>query len=276
MVSKFKITVLSENNSGNSNLESEHGISFLIEINDERYLFDTGASEVFCNNANKLNINCSDLTGVILSHGHYDHTGGLDQINDKKVYIHEDIFKSKYKIYENKYKYIGIPQPQKVYERNNNLEFIPVDGVLSLTDDIKLITGFKKDIKEDNYFFVKQEDNYLKDFFVDELVLTINTIEGLVIVTGCSHSGIINIVKKAIEVNNTTRIHGLFGGFHLSKLEQKQVINVANKLNEYKIGNIGMSHCTGNKLIAYLNSKNAFNFNVGDIFPVLAEDLDVS
>jgi len=267
VIEKLKITVLSDNNSSNPEYKSEHGLSLLIEDHGKKYLFDTGASDLFCKNTNKLNIDCKDFTKVIISHGHYDHTGGLTQIKNKDIYIHPDIFKPKLKIEDkDSYKYIGVPQNKEFYETNNQLNFINVSGIFDFTTDIKLITGFKKNNDKKAYFFIEQDNEYITDTFNDELIMTINTPKGLIIITGCSHSGIINIIERALEVHNTTKIYALFGGFHLSKLEESDISTIADKLNNYKIENIGISHCTGDKLTKYLTCNNIIDFRAGATF----------
>lgn len=264
MNTSIKITPIIENRSKHDNLLSEHGLGLLIECGKQRILFDTGASDLIVKNAMNLNINLADIDYAILSHGHYDHTGGLEYIKNKKVYVHPDIFIPKYEKINDQYVYDGIPYSKEHYEKENNLEFIEIRRSLKLTENINLHVGFTK--PQPNVFYLKTDHNYTPDLFTDEVALSINTSKGLVIVTGCAHSGIINIIEKIIADNKATNIYALLGGFHLSDLTQKELEPIAEKINHYHINMIGISHCTGNKLAKYLKGSQIFDFNIGDHF----------
>jgi 7,8-dihydropterin-6-yl-methyl-4-(beta-D-ribofuranosyl)aminobenzene 5'-phosphate synthase len=272
---KLKIAVLSENNSNMFGFRSEHGLAFYIEIDKNKFLFDTGASDFFLENAAKLKIDLKELKGIILSHGHYDHCGGLAKLESRDVYIQDSLFQEKYKLEGNEYKYIGLEFTKDHYENNNGLCFKNVSGVIEIDRAIKLITDFKKDPAKEDRFFVKKGDDYIPDNFDDELIMTINTDNGLVIITGCAHSGLINIIEKALEVNNTTKIYGLFGGFHLSKLPEIELAAIARIIDSYKIENIGISHCTGYNFAKYLKYGKVFDLNVGQSYSLKKECANV-
>lgn len=264
----LKITVLSENQTKNPELKSEHGFSLYVETDNKNFIFDTGASGNFIENAGKLEVDLEKINSVILSHGHYDHTGGLSHFKNKVVYAHPDLFIPKYKKTDNLlFEYIGNEYVRCFYEHNNKLEIRNVTESIELFADINLVCGFKKAASE-NYFYVKPpcENLYIKDSFNDELVLTINTANGLVIITGCAHSGIINIIEKCLQITGQSKIFALLGGFHLSKIEEKEVKEIAGKIDAYHIENIGISHCTGDVLAKYLTFGKVFNFNTGDEF----------
>ena len=262
MINNFKVTVLSENSSSQKRLKSEHGLSFYIETETNKYLFDTGASDIFKRNAEILKINLEDTDAVVVSHNHYDHTGGLEFLYDKKVYVHNQFFQKKYKKIEGQFIDIGISQRESAYTR---LQFEKIEKTIAIDANTQIICDFKKNDYED-YFYLKVNETMQPDVFADELAMSFNTTKGLVIVTGCSHSGIIHIIDKAIDVNKTKNIYALLGGFHLSKVSEEENKIVAEKLRTYQIGNIGISHCTGDKLIKYQTFGNYFNFNVGDKF----------
>lgn len=264
MNSPIKITSIVENRTKHGNLLFEHGLSLLIEDNSNRVFFDTGASDLIVKNAMSLAVNLVDIDYIILSHGHYDHTGGLKYMGNKKVYVHPDIFIPKYKKTNNQYKYIGLSCAREYYEKENNIEFVEVHQSTKLTENVRLHANFKKQVVGD--FYLRITNGYIPDVFTDELVLSINTKNGLVIVTGCAHSGIINIIEKVIEDTGTRTIYALLGGFHLVDLHQEEVKLIAEKINHYHINKIGISHCTGNKLAKYLSESQVFDFNVGDCF----------
>lgn len=265
MIKHLCITALSENKTSDQGLLAEHGLALYIEAAEQRILFDTGASTIFLKNAEKQGIDPAKSDTVILSHGHYDHTGGLKHLKNKTVYCHPDLFLPKYKASTTQeYAYIGNDYIRCFYEHNNALSFKTVSHTQELFSGFWLITGFKKDPAE-KYFYKKiSPQEYIPDDFSDELALAIQTAQGLVIITGCAHSGIINIIEKALSVTQGKKIHMLLGGFHLSKKTNREIQEVAKKLDEYAIDNIGISHCTGETLAQYLNCKNIFNFNTGE------------
>ncbi len=265
MINSLKITVLSENTSFDPALKAEHGFSLHIEADGKEYLFDTGAGNQYIANAELLGVNLDSIETVILSHSHYDHTGGLEFLFDKKIYIHEQFFKQKHKKIKGEYIDIGTRRPEDFYVQKNQLKFIKIKALTSITENIKLVCNFQK-MPYDDYFYLQQNDQMLPDFFQDEVALTIATTKGLVVITGCSHSGIINILEKIAELNQSNKVYALLGGLHLSKLDEEANKIVAEQLNQYQITNLGISHCTGDKLAKYLTPGTFFNFNTGDSF----------
>ena len=260
----MQATVLVENNSNCDDLLTEHGVSFLIEADGKKVIFDVGATDLFLKNAKNLSMDLSGVDQVILSHGHYDHIGGLEYIKNKKVYVHPDIFIPKYHMNNDLYEYSGFSQSKGHYKSINGLEFIEIRKTLSLTSNIKLHVDFKKPAPND--FYLKVDEEYVPDLFVDELVLSVNTPSGLVIVTGCAHSGIINIIDKVISDSGSEDIYALLGGFHLYDLDQEETKNIAKEISQYNISKIGISHCTGDNLAQYLPGSEVFDFNVGSQF----------
>ncbi|MBU0744257.1 MAG: MBL fold metallo-hydrolase [Gammaproteobacteria bacterium] len=258
----MKITALVENNSKHKDLLAEHGISFLIEADNKKILFDTGATDTLLKNAKQLGVDLTAIDCIALSHGHYDHVGGLEYMSDKIVYVHPDIFIPKYDKEDGKYEYAGFPHEKNHYEEKNRIEFIEINDSLQLTENIKLHVDFKK--PPVTSFCLKVDDDYMPDLFFDELALSIDTPLGLVVITGCAHSGIINFIDKVIEDNKKTNIYALLGGFHLAGLNDEETKAIADQINLYKINKVGISHCTGNKLAQYLVGSEVFAFNGGD------------
>ncbi|MFC1752465.1 MBL fold metallo-hydrolase [Thermoproteota archaeon] len=259
-----KITVLIENTALRSDLISEHGLSLFIEVDNKKILFDTGASNSFLANAETLGIKIDSCDFIILSHGHYDHTGGLKYIADKPVYYHSALLHKKYKGSENGYKFIGIEKNKSEYERHHHLNFFEIDTIKELIPNVTVLIDFAKDpIKN---FYLKNQQTFIPDTFPDECAIAIDTDKGVIIITGCGHSGILNIIEKALSVTKKQTIYALIGGFHLSGLPDNDVRIIAEKLLQYDITYIGISHCTGSKLAEFLPDEKVFTFNTGDVF----------
>jgi len=195
-----KVTTLSENNigHGSQNLIGEHGLSFYIEAQNRRILFDTGQNLAIANNAEVLGIDLSLIDTVVLSHGHYDHSSGLKSLlkcnTDFTLYAHPDIFGSKVRRTGDKHKYIGIPVDRKVLEQKGikiqlDRDSVPIAPGITTTGEIALANDFET-VESD--FYLKNGDDFTADTLADDRALILDTEKGLVVVLGCSHRGVIN------------------------------------------------------------------------------------
>lgn len=247
----MKIHVLIENTTSDERLEAEHGLSLFIETDKHNILFDTGQSGDFADNAEKMGLDLSKIDIAILSHGHYDHGGGIKRflgINDKAlVYMNKDSFEPHYNGTE---KYIGLDT-----ELENNSRIILCDDEKIIDDELSLYTcnGMEK-IVPSNPFGLNMMENgeLIPEDFRHEHYLLIKDNGRRILISGCSHKGILNI-------ENWFRPDVLAGGFHLSKLdpdkpEEAEVLKrTAEKLlsfnTQYYTG-----HCTGTKQYDYLKT----------------------
>ncbi|MFD3158524.1 MBL fold metallo-hydrolase [Haloimpatiens sp. FM7330] len=262
----MKLTTLIENSLGeNKSLTNEHGLSMFIETPESTILFDTGKTGDFIENAKKLNVDLKKVDYLILSHAHYDHCGGvkkfLNAFNIKpKFYVSEYFFDNmdKYHYYANNkkldfsdntdtYKYIGIDFDKDFIE-NKGLEVNFVDSnIIKISSSIYIFTNFEKtnEIEKLNpNMKVKINNNYVTDTFKDEIVLAIDTEKGLLILTGCSHPGIINIVDT-IRKRTNKKIYGVIGGTHLVEADKSRIEATIKHFKKLGIELIGVSHCTG-------------------------------
>ncbi|MBD3217834.1 MAG: MBL fold metallo-hydrolase [candidate division Zixibacteria bacterium] len=252
---KLRITTLVENSTACALAKAEWGLSIIIEAGETSYLFDTGASDLVIQNAETLNIDLSGIDGIVLSHGHWDHTGGLLSVlkrtcqKDIPVIAHPGVFNRKY--YYNKdtkkYKYIGIPHRTELLE-DAGARFKLSSGPIWLSDDIAvsgevpLTTDFEKVSDE---MFVKTENGFIQDPLEDDYSMYIRTDLGLVIILGCAHRGMINTIKNGQDLMKTDRIHMVIGGTHLGPAPEMQVDKTIETLKEMDTRKLGPSHCTG-------------------------------
>ena len=245
----------------------EHGLSLLIEYDNKKILFDTGKTNSFLSNAKKLNINL-DIDYLVLSHAHYDHTGGvIDFIKEnnytKDIYVGKEFKANKYSLEDGNYIYKGTPFK---IEDLSNIKY--VDNGLTITKNINLYNNFivnNSFEKIGDKFYVLDKE-YKKDLFKDEVVLTIDTDKGLVLIVGCSHAGICNIIDEVIKRTNK-KIRGVIGGFHLSKERDEHALKVINELKKYDLDFICPIHCSGHENLFRREFKNKCHIlESGDIY----------
>lgn len=252
----MRITTLIENMPDTSEkLKFEHGFSVWIEADGKKILFDTGQSGEFLNNAEALKIDLSEVDFVVLSHGHYDHTGGVPALlrmlkTKTPFYVGKEFFSPKYKQLEDgSFKYNGNPFERDMLEKEDSwaeVRFVKA-GMHMLSEKLFLFKNFPNvsGFEEHNpKFFVKVDNTYLQDEFVDEIVLGILTEEGMVLVAGCSHVGIVNIVEQVKKVLRIPVV-AVLGGTHLVEAGEERLKKTVEAFKANGIEKIAVSHCTG-------------------------------
>ena len=235
----MKLTVLVDNNTIiDEYYLGEPGLSFYIEDNDTKILFDTGYSDVFLRNADSLNISLDNLDYLVLSHGHNDHTGGLRYIKDKlqntTLITHPQLFVKRF------HEGLEVGSPIDKHDLNV-LTFINTKDTLKITDRLYYLGQIDRVNSFENRTIGTLKDN-TPDSVIDDSALAYKTDEGLFIITGCSHSGICNIIEKAKKELNEERIIGVIGGFHLME-DNKQLYDTVQYFKRNKITNLYPCHC---------------------------------
>jgi len=272
----LEIVTLSENTVSDRDLLGEWGLSFFIKAGKSSFLFDTGGGATIAANADVLGVDLSTVDAILLSHGHFDHTGGLPCALRKigkasvPVYGHPDIFSAKYsRKGKDRYVYAGMPWMRGEMERlgaDFRLSSEPVrfgDDVI-LSGEEPMVTDFEK--VSDRLLIRTDGGGYEHDEMNDDQSLFIVTDLGLVVLLGCAHRGMINIIRYAVELTGVDRIHMVVGGTHLYPADKHQVEQSIEALRDLDLRWIGVSHCTGGaagaRLAAAFGEKFFFN-NVG-------------
>ncbi|MBM7554409.1 MBL fold metallo-hydrolase [Thalassobacillus pellis] len=276
---EVQATVLSENSVfGNLGAIAEHGWSVFLETDYGNYLFDTGQGKVLLNNARVFHKDLSRMKGIILSHHHMDHTGGLlDAVQASKkvpidVYAHPALFKEGYLV-RNGHKYIGVPYSRVALEGNGanfkfNTEFTEIAPNVYLTGEVPRVTDFEYG---DTDIVLRTSEGYVQDAVIDDQSVIIKTQKGLFVILGCSHAGIINILHYAVQMTGESRIHTVIGGTHLAPVSKEQKEKSRNALKDLGIQHLGVSHCTGLKVGNQLSrdfGERFFYCNVGTVVNV--------
>ncbi|MDD3063756.1 MAG: MBL fold metallo-hydrolase [Anaerostipes sp.] len=269
---ELKITTLIENNSDdNGQLLYEHGLSLYIETDGKNILFDTGESGNFIKNAKSLNKNLEILDYCIISHGHYDHSGGIEKFISEvekvpQFIVGEEFFNPKYKTVDTPgYKFNGNSFDEEfIAKKQISLRKVKED-MIYLTDNIIVFHHFSRytDYEARNSrFFIKENAEFIPDNFDDEISLGIITEKGLVVIVGCSHVGIVNILKT-ISKRVDIPIHAVIGGTHLIEADEFRMKKTMDAFKEMKIRLIAVSHCTGEEGIRLISEelKEQFLYN---------------
>jgi 7,8-dihydropterin-6-yl-methyl-4-(beta-D-ribofuranosyl)aminobenzene 5'-phosphate synthase len=255
------ISILTDNNPG-VYTGAEHGLSYLIEFDGKRLLFDTGQSNLFLKNAETMGIDMTHIDMFILSHGHFDHGDGLQFLSRGMLICHPDCFVKRYR--EADYSYIGLVNTKD--EISRKFQLITSAMPYKITDkiyflgEIPRITDFES--KYTSFIF---EDGH-PDFVMDDSAMALVHDKGLFIITGCGHSGIVNILEHAKKVTGLYKLYGIMGGFHLRE-NNRQTKESIRYLKDSDIVHVLPSHCTEDPALSlFLTDFNSKQVRTGDIF----------
>ncbi len=268
---ELKITTLSENTAARTNLLAEWGLSILVETDTVNILLDTGQSISASHNADILGVDLSRIDKIVLSHGHYDHTGGLRQILRKmrkevEIIAHPDIWTAKYRRRQGQDdRYVGVPFQRQELEglgAHFNLTAKPVkiaDNIMT-TGEIPMVTDFEQ---VDSNLFVREGTDFKPDKLLDDQAIIVNTGSGLVVILGCAHRGIINTLYHAQQLTGVKQICAVLGGCHLIGTTEERICQTTAALRELGMPRIGVSHCTGLPAAAIMAQEfgDSFFFN---------------
>lgn len=233
----MKLTVLADNNSLiDQYYLAEPAVSYFIEDGDVKLLLDVGFSDVFIQNAQKLGIDLNAVSVIVISHGHNDHTRGFQFLRDAvslknvQVVAHPDAFKPRTADGLE----IGSPfsedQLRQLCRLTLSKEPLAVSNKITFLGEIPSLNAFEP---RKSFGAYCDEDKCKADFVLDDSALVYRGEDGLFIITGCSHSGICNIIEYATQVCNEPRIAGVIGGFHLFEVSSQltQTIEYFKKKN---------------------------------------------
>lgn len=267
-VVNMKLSILMDNNTIiDRYFTGEPGLSFLLEEKDTKILFDTAYSDAFLKNAEKMNKNLMDIDYVVLSHGHLDHTWGLEPLSRKfveavfenkidtkkaKLAAHPGVLKEKYMDGNP----IGISMSRGFLESVFKLEL--KKEAFWLSDEIVFLGEIPRKFKYENrepIGVVNNDGAEEDDFLLDDSAIAYRGEEGLTIITGCSHAGICNIVEHAKEVTGVDNVSSIIGGLHLLEAEADVLEKTADYLAEQSLDYLYPCHCTDLKSKIKLSEK---------------------
>lgn len=256
-----RIVTLIENSEGEHHaLAAEHGISFFIEKGGRRLLFDTGQSGAFIANSEKLKIDLSGTECVVISHGHYDHSGGIRPLSGLttgfQLVVGKGFFTPKFATDGTSYEYLGNDFDED-FLRSRNIRYRFVEGGKEeIVPGVFAVTAFERRHSDEvtNRRFVRRRDGRFEpDPFDDEVLLVVETSKGLVVLLGCSHPGLKNMLDTVRSLFPQP-LYALLGGTHLVEASAESVEQTLAYLKNGTVQTVGVSHCTGKNAAAKLSA----------------------
>jgi len=276
---KIRITVLCDNLVCRLGGSGEHGFSAFIEMDKGNYLFDTGIGHSIVANSFVFGKDLRTVRKIFLSHGHYDHTGGLPEVlrlrGKVNVYAHPHVFLDRIAVLKEKTKktkrFVGIPFKKGYLESLGadfifNTKFIEVEKGIFLTGEVPRKTPFEK---PDPRLFTEVNGKITQDILLDDQSLILDSKKGLILILGCAHSGMINIINHVINKTKGKKFYAILGGTHLDFLTPEQLEESIKSLKKIEVEKIGVSHCTGMRAAFRLHQEFGDRFFYGCVGSVL-------
>ena len=285
MIRSLRITVLVDNTARGPGVLAEHGLAFWIEADGHRILFDTGQGKTLHHNAEHLDISLDTAATVVISHGHFDHTGGLEALLDSNkqisVCLHPAALERKYARQKvPPHRSIGIPGLDERTLRRQAGGLVWTREPTELTGGVYLTGEIprRNDFEDTGGPFYLDRSCTKPDPLLDDQALYIETPVGLVVVLGCAHAGVVNTLDYIAELTGRDRIYAVLGGMHLVRATPQRLEATAAALERYEVQRVGTAHCTGMRATTYLWSRlpaECFECCVGALFTVPNETGEV-
>lgn len=259
---KVSITILVENSTPMPGFQGEYGFAALVAVDEKKILFDTGSADALIKNAAAGGIDLAQINDLVISHGHFDHTGAvipfLQTSQGKQVYAHAGIFIPRYVVLGEYKRAIGVSfQLQEIAA--NDAQFITTNEFTEIFPEIFVTGEIPRNTDYEDVggsFYVSAGDQMVPDNISDDMSMVINHPDGLIIISGCAHAGIINTIEYARLKTGQNKIKAFIGGTHLAGASEERMTRTIAALKDLEVEQIIACHCTG--FDAMVKLRNAF------------------
>jgi 7,8-dihydropterin-6-yl-methyl-4-(beta-D-ribofuranosyl)aminobenzene 5'-phosphate synthase len=258
-MSRFRITVLSDDCVSARSARAEHGVGFHIETGDRRILFDTGQGLVLADNARALGIDLGAVDTLVFSHGHYDHTGGLPIVlsavrKPVDVHLHPDAMQAKFHVSGSRARSIGIPDAARLALDGPNARVIASRDPGEIAPGLFRTGEIPRPHPEEALaeLFHLDTEGQAVDPLLDDQSLYMESATGTVVLLGCAHAGVIHILEHVRRLTGKRPIRAVIGGMHLGGADDARIRWVTDQLRHFSPALLVPMHCTGPRAAAAL------------------------
>lgn len=256
---QVEVKILVENTTMAPGFIGEYGFAAQVTVAGKKFLFDTGLGTALMNNAAMAGVDLKEVEDLIISHGHFDHTGALPAFlatGRKKIYAHSNIFAKRYAVADDFKKEIGVPFTFD--EIAAQAEIIAIDDFTEIAPGV-FLTGAIPRVNDyedvGGNFMVEKGGHLVPDILEDDMAMVIDHPEGLIIIDGCAHAGIINTIEYALRKTERNQVRAFLGGTHLLTASAERIAKTVNALRDLDLQQIILCHCTGFNAAAELRQQ---------------------